>query len=188
VSGQQHAPTALYPRERPGTHCTGGWVGPRASLDNGKSRLTGIRSPDPPARSSVAIPSELPGPTIKYKCCVIYDLLNVLSSRYNSCKLPNWCTFLFPICLFQCSTCFEQPRGHHQENQLYQYNIWYVTLCSFPTCILNGHLQRVTHTRCCIDTIDSPDDEHEVARNVWGIKIKIYVGHFNSSAHCMFSL
>jgi len=23
----------LYPRERPGTHCTGGWVGPRASLD-----------------------------------------------------------------------------------------------------------------------------------------------------------
>jgi hypothetical protein len=24
----------------------------------------------------------------------------------------------------------------------------------------------VTHTRCCIDTIDSPDDEHEVARNM----------------------
>jgi hypothetical protein len=23
----------LYPRERPGTHCTGGWVGPRAGLD-----------------------------------------------------------------------------------------------------------------------------------------------------------
>jgi len=29
MSGQQHAPAALYPRERPGTHCTGGWVGPR---------------------------------------------------------------------------------------------------------------------------------------------------------------
>jgi len=30
---------ALYPRERPGTHCTGGWVGPRAGLDRcGKSR------------------------------------------------------------------------------------------------------------------------------------------------------
>ena len=38
VSGQQHAPAALYPRERPGTHCTGGWVGPRAGLDRcGKS-------------------------------------------------------------------------------------------------------------------------------------------------------
>jgi len=45
VSGQQHAPTALYPRERPGTHCTGGWVGPRAGLDGRKNLVpTGIRS------------------------------------------------------------------------------------------------------------------------------------------------
>jgi hypothetical protein len=34
----------------------------------------------------------------------------------------------FSICLFQFSTCFEQPRAHHQENQLYQY-IWYMSLC-----------------------------------------------------------
>ena len=27
--GQRHALAALYPRERPGTHCTGGWVGPQ---------------------------------------------------------------------------------------------------------------------------------------------------------------
>jgi len=27
VSGQQHAPAALYSRERHGTHFTGGWVG-----------------------------------------------------------------------------------------------------------------------------------------------------------------
>src|SRR5215468_7776901 len=26
-------PRPLYPRERPGTHCTGGWVDPRAGLD-----------------------------------------------------------------------------------------------------------------------------------------------------------
>jgi hypothetical protein len=26
-------PRPLYPRERPGTHCTGSWVGPRAGLD-----------------------------------------------------------------------------------------------------------------------------------------------------------
>jgi hypothetical protein len=25
---------------------------------------------------------------------------------------------------------------------------------------------RMTHTRCYIDTIDSPDDEHKVARNM----------------------
>jgi len=38
VGVQRHA-LASYPRERPGTHCIGGWVGPRASLDGcGKSR------------------------------------------------------------------------------------------------------------------------------------------------------
>jgi len=36
---QRHAPAALYPREKPGTHYTGGWVDPRAGLDRcGKSR------------------------------------------------------------------------------------------------------------------------------------------------------
>jgi len=47
VRGQRHAPAAPYPRERPGTNCTGGWVGLRASLDwCRKSRPTGIWSPD----------------------------------------------------------------------------------------------------------------------------------------------
>jgi len=36
VSGQQHAPAALYRRERPGTHFTGGWVDPRAGLEGRK--------------------------------------------------------------------------------------------------------------------------------------------------------
>ena len=61
MRGQRHAPAAFYPQERPGTHCTGGWVGPRAGLQGGKTRPTGIRSPDRPARSSVAIPTELTG-------------------------------------------------------------------------------------------------------------------------------
>jgi hypothetical protein len=34
VNGQLHAPAALPPgKEPPGTHCIGGWVGPRAGLD-----------------------------------------------------------------------------------------------------------------------------------------------------------
>jgi len=43
-SGQQHAPAALYLRERPGTHFTVGWVGPSACL-NGRKFIapTGIR-------------------------------------------------------------------------------------------------------------------------------------------------
>ena len=37
--GGRTTPQPLYPRERPGTHCIGGWVGPRAGLDGcGKSR------------------------------------------------------------------------------------------------------------------------------------------------------
>jgi hypothetical protein len=36
VRGQQHALAVLYPRERPGTHCTGGCLGPRAGLDGWK--------------------------------------------------------------------------------------------------------------------------------------------------------
>jgi len=40
VGGQRHVPSAL-PRERPVTHCIGGWVGPRAVLDGcGKLRIT----------------------------------------------------------------------------------------------------------------------------------------------------
>jgi hypothetical protein len=37
----------LYPRERLSTHCTGGWVDPRAGLDCAKNFApTGIRFPD----------------------------------------------------------------------------------------------------------------------------------------------
>jgi hypothetical protein len=52
MTGQHHASAALTPEERPGTYCTGGWVGSTAGLDEcGISRPTGIRSPDRPARS-----------------------------------------------------------------------------------------------------------------------------------------
>jgi len=32
VGGQRHAPAGLLPGKRPGTHCTGGCVGPRVGL------------------------------------------------------------------------------------------------------------------------------------------------------------
>ena len=40
--GVSTTPRPLYSRERPGTHCTGGWVGPRAGLDG-----RGISRPPP---------------------------------------------------------------------------------------------------------------------------------------------
>ena len=40
----------LYPRERPGTQCTGGWVGPQ-----GRPRW--VRKTSPPHRDSIPVPS-----------------------------------------------------------------------------------------------------------------------------------
>jgi hypothetical protein len=42
------------------------------------------------------------------------------------------------------------------------------------TCTPNGYLYRVTYTRCRIDTINSPDDGHIAARNMYRIEINIY--------------
>ena len=39
------------------------------------------------------------------------------------------------------------------------------------TCIPDGHLHGVIYIRWCIDTIDSPDDEHWVARNMYRSEI-----------------
>ena len=48
--GQHHAPAALYPRERPDTHCTGDWLGPRAGMGKcGKSRPHRDWIPGPPS-------------------------------------------------------------------------------------------------------------------------------------------
>jgi hypothetical protein len=88
----------------------------------------------------------------------------------------------FHVCLFLFSTCFGQPRAHHQENQSYQYDIQYMSLCIddrvvctfgwdcnvIQTRTAHGHLYGVTYTGCRIDTIDSPDDGHVTAQNMWG--------------------
>ena len=70
--GQRHAPAALYPRERPGTHCTGGWMGPRAGPDRfGKSRPHQVSIPGPSSPYPVAIPTTLPGSQIIVECFII---------------------------------------------------------------------------------------------------------------------
>ena len=63
VRGQRHAPAAIYPRERPGNIVQeDGWAPGPVWTGAENLALTGIRSPDRPARSSVAISTELPGP------------------------------------------------------------------------------------------------------------------------------
>jgi len=76
--------------------------------------------------------------------------------------------FYFIIRLLQSSTCFEQHRAHHQEIQLYQYDIWYMSLSVGDrlVCRPDGHLHWVTFTRYHIDTVEFPDDEHLHAQNM----------------------
>lgn len=51
VGDQRHTLTALPPG-RDGTRCTGGWVGPRAGLDEcGTLASTGVRTPNRQNRS-----------------------------------------------------------------------------------------------------------------------------------------
>ena len=84
-------PGLIYPLEKPGTHCTGGWVGPRAGLDRcGKSRITGIRSPDRPSRSQSLYRLSYPA---HYECQVGKDL------KWRRCGFV-W-KFCFCLCLME---------------------------------------------------------------------------------------
>ena len=58
VGGERHAPSALSPANKPGTHCIGGWMGPRAGLDvYGKFRARRYSTPEPSNSQRVAIPT-----------------------------------------------------------------------------------------------------------------------------------
>ena len=78
-------PRSLYHQERLGTHCIGGWVGPRAGLDGcGKSRPTWIRSPDRPACSESLYRLSYPGPSL-------YNIKVYIHTYYH---FPKYCRFL----------------------------------------------------------------------------------------------
>ena len=67
-------PRPLYPQERPGTRCIGGWVGPRAGLDGcGKSR---------PNRDSTVLLYQFRSSGML--CGVSSDIIDVLKDRSAS--------------------------------------------------------------------------------------------------------
>jgi hypothetical protein len=83
---QHHTPAALPPGNN-GTHCTGGWVGPRAGLDVcEKSRLTGIQFPDHPA--SIQSLYRLSYPAQKV---TVQDSISIASSGfYKLATIVSW--------------------------------------------------------------------------------------------------
>jgi len=78
VSG---TPRPLYPRERPGTHCRGGWVGLRAGLD-------GCGKCVPPHWDSI------PGPTSPQRVAISTELYRrhslLLLLHAVFCNWPYW--------------------------------------------------------------------------------------------------
>ena len=101
MRGQRHAPAALYPWEKPGIHCTGGWVGPKAGLDMcGKSPPpTGIRSPDRPACSQslywLSYPAHLSSNAYILNYSTVFCFCK---SILRSCLMPySFCCFIVPL-------------------------------------------------------------------------------------------
>ena len=93
VSVQLHTPAALYPRERAGTDCTRGWVGPRAGVDRcGKSCLPTGFHPRPSSTQPVAIPTTLPGPLYIYiyVCVYIYIYIFQESCGHEIKRQESW--------------------------------------------------------------------------------------------------
>ena len=93
--GQRHAPAALYPRGRPGTHCIGGWVGPRAGLERrGKSRPpTRFRSQDRPARSQSLYQLSYPANHVLYRSTV-NEMRVIQKYDGQSCYRCRWNIFI----------------------------------------------------------------------------------------------
>jgi hypothetical protein len=102
LDGRRHAtPRPLYPRERPGTHGTGGWVGPRAGLDGcGKCR---------PHRDSIPGPSlyRLSYPGQRYLACVVFkkDSLKGRGYMANVCDIEITVWDVMPCVLTNVGTC-----------------------------------------------------------------------------------
>jgi hypothetical protein len=93
-----NTPRPLYPRERPCTHCTEGWVGPRASLDVcEKSRPHRDSIPGPSSPWSVAIPTELSNPLALVRS---HHILHVSRLKVKEAFLSLTCLIcLSVICL-----------------------------------------------------------------------------------------
>jgi len=99
MRSQRYTPAALYPPERPCTHCTGGWLGPSTGLDRcRKSR---------PHRDSI------PGPSSP----LLYRLRYITSNMNRGKRSP-----INIKLLALCFVLMHHPRNKtHKELAYYEY-------------------------------------------------------------------
>ena len=86
MGSQSHAPAALSPRKRAGTHFTGGWMVPRAGAENLASART--RSPNRSARSESLYRLSSLGPTRNWNCSNNSDKFTVSLDLTSSASSP----------------------------------------------------------------------------------------------------
>jgi len=77
--------------------------------------------------------------------------------KWRTWRTIIFCVFISVLHMFRATLC-----SSSDESIVSIQHLVYVTLCRWPYRVQVGKFL----TRCCIDTIDSPDDEHEVARNM----------------------
>ena len=109
VDGYHDAPADLPLVMKAGAHCRGGWVGSRADLDGcRKSRPTGIRSPNRPARNESLYRLSYPGPLNK-------DLNN--RNVFNIADLKREATKFFKVMTFLVFSKLDCPCTRHGGTQ-----------------------------------------------------------------------
>ena len=107
LEGSAACPGRALPRERPGTHLQeAGWA-PEPVWTGGKSRPTRIRSPERPARSSVAIPTELPGPYFPCRTAHISLVPKLVHALLLNCFVVNFniqrlCPYIWALMFAAC--------------------------------------------------------------------------------------
>ena len=110
-----------------------------------------------------------------------YILLTVHLS-ISSDNDPTWCTLAL---FFNMSTTilymFRELHAHHQDVELYWYSIWYRPLIQWPSGaqverigvlsqpVYRTATEREDDNKCCINTIQPPDDEHVMLETCRGL-------------------
>jgi hypothetical protein len=122
-------------------------------------------------KSCIRIPVEKIGFTFFYLLVTVHLGIILINNQLDAQYLL--CVFISILYMFRATLCSSSASQLYE----YQYSIWYMSLCvgdrpvcrsgsKNPTCKPDGDRHIVTYARCCIDTIDSPDDEHKVARKM----------------------
>ena len=169
-------PRPLYPRERLGTHCTGGWVGPRAGLKcGGKSPPLRIWFPGHPAHNELLYRLHYPSlPCFIHNKWKQFDNGTVVLEYIIS----SFTFFVISIFLF-CIIHYGQPKAHT-----------HLSLGSTANIFTNTLLKTITQT----DTLTFLSKRGSVCltllncRNCSGKRVRVIVTGCHCSVLCQCSV